>query len=144
MSSGEPKIPVEGEQPERIIVGETGLQKNLGYENRLFADRCESHLIMDGRHTNRHEGLHGGIHAILLDSACGFAASRALSDDGSQLVVTLSLNTNYLAPPKDDHIYAVARVTRAGRSVVYTEGKVFDGQKRLLATGSAVLKKVGG
>jgi len=141
--SGEPQVPINGETPERIIVGETGLQKNLGYENRIFADRCESHLIMDDRHTNRRDGLHGGIHAILLDSACGFAASRAFSDDGSQLVVTLSLNTNYLAPPKDNHIYAVARVSHAGRSVVYTEGKVFDGQDRLLATGTAVLKKVG-
>ena len=140
---GKPQIPVEGEQPERIVAGETGLQKNLGYENRVFADRCETHLIMDGRHTNRHDNLHGGIHAIILDSACGFAASRALSDDASQLVVTLALNTNYLAPPKDDHIYAVARVTRAGRSVVYTEGKVFDGQDTLLATGTSVLKKIG-
>ncbi len=131
------------QQPERIIIGETGLQRTLSYENRLFADRCETHLVIDDRHTNRHGGLHGGIHAILLDSACGFAASRALSDDGSQLVVTLSLNTNYLAAAKDENIHAVARVTKAGRSVVYTEGKVYDGQDNLLATGSAVLKKVG-
>ena len=130
-------------QPERIIAGETGLQKNLGYENRLYADRCETHMTMDERHTNRHNGLHGGIHAILLDSACGFAASRALSADGSQLVVTLSLNTNYLAAAKHPPIYAVARVSRAGRSIVYTEGRVFDGADNLLATGTAVLKKVG-
>lgn len=133
----------EAEQPEQVIIGETGLQRSLGYENRLYADRCETHLIMDERHTNRHGGLHGGIHAILLDSACGFAASRSLSDDGSQLVVTLALNTNYLSAAKDPHIYAVARVSRAGRSVVYTEGRVFDGQDNLLATGTAVLKKVG-
>jgi acyl-coenzyme A thioesterase 13 len=131
------------EQPERIIAGETGLQKNLGYENRLYADRCKTHLIMDERHTNRHDGLHGGIHAILLDSACGFAASRALSDDGRQLVVTLALNINYLSLASDPHIHAVARVTRAGRSVVYAEGKVFDGTDTLLATGTAVLKKAG-
>lgn len=130
------------EQPERVIAGETGLQKNLGYENRLFADRCETHMVMDDRHTNRHGSLHGGLHAILLDSACGFAASRALSDDGSQLVVTLSLNTNYLAAPKDKHVYAVASVTLAGRSIIYTEGKVYDGRNNLLATGTAVLKKI--
>ncbi|MGI9364191.1 MAG: PaaI family thioesterase [Rhizobiaceae bacterium] len=131
------------EHPERIIAGETGLQRNLGYENRLYADRCETHMVMDERHTNRHDSLHGGIHAILLDSACGFAASRALSDDGSQLVVTLSLNTNYLFAPKDKNIHAVARVTRAGRSIIYTEGKVYDGKNNLLATGTAVLKKIG-
>lgn len=136
------KPPMEGEQPERIIAGETGLQKSLDYENRIFPDRCETHMMMDGRHTNRHNSLHGGIHAILLDSACGMAASRASSDDASQLVVTLSLNTNYLAAPKHDHIYAVAQVSRAGRSVIYADGKVFDGAGNLLATGSSVLKKV--
>ena len=137
------QIPEDGEQPERIIAGETGLQKNLGYENRIYADRCETHMLMDGRHTNRHDTLHGGIHAILLDSARGMAASRASSDDAGQLVVTLSLNTNYLAVPKHEHIYAISRVSRAGRSVIYADGQVFDGTGRLLATGSAVLKKVG-
>ncbi|MCJ8310708.1 MAG: PaaI family thioesterase [Rhizobiaceae bacterium] len=136
------QIPPDGEQPERVIAGETGLQKNLGYENRIFADRCETHMLMDGRHTNRHNSLHGGIHAILLDSACGMAASRSSSPDASQLVVTLSLNTNYLAAPQHEHIYAVAKVSRAGRSVVYADGQVFDGAGNLLATGSSVLKKI--
>ena len=136
------QIPPDGEQPERVIAGETGLQKNLGYENRIFADRCETHMLMDGRHTNRHDNLHGGIHAILLDSACGMAASRSSSPDVSQLVVTLSLNTNYLAAPEHPHIYAVGRVSRAGRSVIYADGQVFDGAGNLLATGSSVLKKI--
>lgn len=130
------------EQPERIIRAETGLQKELGYEHRIYADRCETHLVMDHRHTNRHGGLHGGLHAILLDSACGFAASRALSDDASQLVTTVSLTTNYVALAKDGYIHAVGRVTKAGRSMVFTQGQVFDGQGTLLATGSSVLKAV--
>ena len=99
-------------------------------------------MMMDTRHTNRHESLHGGIHAILLDSACGMAASRSVTDDVSQLVVTLSLNTNYLAAPDHPHIYAVAKVTRAGRSIIYAAGEVFDGNGRLLATGSAILKRI--
>lgn len=131
------------EKPERVIEGETGLQRNLGYVNHLYADRCETHLTIDDRHRNRQAGLHGGIHAILLDSACGFAASRALSPHGSQKVVTLSLTTNYLAPAKGEHVYAVGRVTRAGRSVVYADGKIFDNEDNLLATGSGVFKKVG-
>ena len=129
--------------PERIVIGETGLQKALTYEHRIYADRTESHLVMDERHTNRHGGLHGGIHAILMDSACGFAASRALSDDASQLVTTVSLTTNYVALAKDSNIHAVGRVSRAGRSIVYVNGEVFDGQGNLLATGTSILKKVG-
>ncbi|MEM9733421.1 MAG: PaaI family thioesterase [Pseudomonadota bacterium] len=131
------------EKPERIIRAETGLQRALGYEHRIYSDRCETHLIMDHRHTNRHNGLHGGIHAILLDSACGFAASRALSEDASQLVTTVSLTTNYVALAQDNQIHAVGRVTKAGRSMVFAEGEVRDGQGTLLATGSSVLKAVG-
>ena len=133
----------DGEKPEKIVTGETGLQENLGYEHHIFADRCETHLVMDGRHTNRHGGLHGGLHSVLLDSACGFAASRALSDDAEQLVVTLSQTTNFLAVSKDLNIRTIGRVTRAGRSVVYATGEVYDGTGKLLSTGSCVFKKVG-
>ncbi|MEL7230067.1 MAG: PaaI family thioesterase [Pseudomonadota bacterium] len=129
-------------KPERIIRAETGLQCELGYEHHIYADRCETHLVMDHRHTNRHGGLHGGIHAILLDSACGFAASRALSEDASQLVTTVSLTTNYVGLAKDDRVFAVGRVTKAGRSMVFAEGEVRDGLGTLLATGSSVLKAV--
>ena len=131
------------ETPEKIIHGETGLQQNLGYVNHIYPDRCETHLQMDGRHTNRHSGLHGGIHAILLDSACGFAASRGFSEKADQLVVTLSLTTNYLGPAGDTNIRAIGRLTRAGRSIAYANGEIYDGKGTLLATGSGVFKKIG-
>jgi len=115
-------IPAPTEIPERVIGGETGLQRVLDYEHRVY--------------------VHGGMHAILLDSACGFAASRALSDDASQLVTTVTLTTNYVGLAQDENIHAVGRVTRAGRSIVHTFGEVFDGQGNLLATATSVLKKV--
>lgn len=132
----------KSDQPEQVIRAETGLQSTLDYEHRIYADRCETHLVMDHRHKNRHNGLHGGMHAIILDSACGFAASRALSDDASQLVTTVTLTTNYVGLAQDENIHAVGRVTKAGRSIVNTYGEVFDGQGNLLATATSVLKKV--
>ncbi|MDD9911056.1 MAG: PaaI family thioesterase [Ahrensia sp.] len=131
------------DRPERIIASETGLQKALGYVNHLHADRCETHVDIEAKHTNRSDMLHGGIHAILLDSACGFAASRALSDDGNQLIVTLSLTTNYLAAAKEGRVTATGRVTHAGRSIVYAAGEVRHENGDLLATGSGVFKRVG-
>lgn len=132
------------ETPEQIIGDETGLQRALSYVNHVFADRTETHLTMDERHTNRHGTLHGGIFTMLLDSACGFAASRALSDDADQKVVTLTLTVNYLAQPKSDHVFAVGKVSRAGGSVVYSNGEIFDDEGTLLATGSGVFKRVRG
>jgi len=131
------------DEPERIVAGETGLQQALGYVNHLYADRCETHLEIGAEQRDRSEMLHGGIHAILLDSACGFAASRALSEDGNQLIVTLSLTTNYLAAAKEGLLVATGRVTRAGRSIVYAAGEVRDEKGELLATGNGVFKKVG-
>ncbi len=133
---------MDSKSPERIIADETGQQRTLGYVHHLYGDRCETIMEMDDRHTNRHGGLHGGINAILLDSACGFAASRAWSDDGSQLVVTLSLTTNFLAPAKSGPIKAIGRVSHAGQSVAYADGQVFDGNGILIATGSGVFKRV--
>ena len=52
-------------------------------------------------------------------------------------------NTNYVALAKDSNIHAVGRISRAGRSIVYVNGEVFDGQGNLLATGTSILKKVG-
>jgi len=130
------------EKAERVIGDETGLQRSLSYVNHVFADRTETHLTMDDRHTNRHGTLHGGIYSIILDSACGFAASRALSDDASQKVVTLTLTVNYLAQPKTKHVYAVGKVSRAGGSVVYSNGEILDDEGTVIATASGVFKRV--
>jgi len=132
---------MQKEMPEQIVDSETGLQRAIAYVNHVYADRTETHLEMDERHTNRHGSLHGGIYSILMDSACGFAASRSFSSDASQLVFTVSFTTNYLAAAKAGHVYAVGRVSRAGRSVAFCNGEVFDSEGTLVATGTGVFKK---
>ncbi len=134
MSASPPK-------PEQIVADETGLQRALGYVNHIYADRTETHLDMDDRHTNRHGSLHGGIYSMILDSACGFSASRALSPDASQKVFTVSLTVNYLAGVPSGKVHAVGRVTFAGRSIVYAAGEVIDEAGTLVATGTGVFKK---
>lgn len=128
------------ETAEKIVTAETGAQRALGYVNHIFADRSETRLTLDDRHTNRHGTLHGGLATTLLDSACGFAASRALSDDTTQLVITLSFATNYLAPGQGPNITAIGRVRRAGKNIVYCDGDLVDDDGTLIATGSGVFK----
>ena len=130
------------DEPEQIIVGETGLQQSLGYVNHIYADRTETTIEFDERHGNRHGGLHGGVYSMLLDSSCGFAASRSLSDKADQLVVTLTLTTNYLAPVRAGTVRAISRATGGGKSVVYASGEVFDDDGNLVATGSGVFKAI--
>lgn len=130
------------DKPEKIVSGETGAQRALGYSNHVYADRTETRMTLDERHSNRHGTLHGGLATVLLDSACGFAASRALSEDTTQLVITLSFATNYLAPGRGPNVKAIGRVRRAGFNVVYCDGDLVDDDGTLIATGSGVFKAV--
>ena len=130
------------ETPERIVADETGAQRALGYVHHVFADRTETRLTLDDRHTNRHGTLHGGLATMMLDSACGFAASRHFSDDASQLVVTLSFTTNYLAASRGRELTATGRFTGGGRSVAYCEGRLTDDENVLIATATGVFKRI--
>ena len=128
--------------PERVVADETGAQRALGYVHHIFPDRTETHLTLDDRHTNRHGTLHGGLATMMLDSACGFAASRHFSEDTGQLVVTLSFTTNYLAASSGPHVVATGRVTGGGRSVAYCEGRLTDDDGLLIATATGVFKRL--
>ena len=123
-----------------VFAGMHGLQQTLGYEAHVFADRTEVHLNVDSRHLNTQNHLHGGLFSVILDSACGFAASRAISPDASQRVVTVSLTTNYLAPGKPGAIVARGDVVRAGKRTIFCEGKVFDSAGTVLATATGVFR----
>lgn len=127
-----------------VFHDDMGLQKTLGYITHVYADRTELHLDVDERHLNRAGLLHGGIFCVLLDSACGYAASRSLSEDASQRVVTLTLNTSYLAPGHPGTIHTIARVTGGGSKTLFTEGKVVDAEGKILATATAVMRRISG
>jgi len=130
------------EEPERIIRNDSGAQTLIGYEIRIFADRTEAILPLEERHLNRQGFLHGGLFALLLDSCCGYAASRAMKDDASQKVVTLNLQTNYLAPGSGKLVKATGKVTKAGRSIIFADGHVCDEHGTILVTGNCTFKAV--
>ncbi len=121
-----------------------GLQDTLGYITHVYSDRTELHLDVNDSHLNRAGLLHGGIFSVLLDSACGYAASRHLSQDVSVRVVTLTLTTNYLAPGKKGLVRAIGRVTGGGKTTIFTKGEVLDAAGTTLATCSAIMRRVSG
>ena len=121
-----------------------GLQDTLGYVTHVYSDRTELHLDVTACHLNRAGFLHGGIFSVLLDSACGYAASRHLSEDVSVRVVTLTLTTNYLAPCGPGPICAIGRVSGGGAKTIFTSGEVFDGKGKKLATCSAIMRRIAG
>lgn len=100
-------------------------------------------LTVEEKHLNRNGTLQGGIHAMMLDAAAGFAASRYLSGDAPKVtpVVTLSLTSNFLAPAPLGEVIATGHVVGGGRKVVYANADIRDAAGRLLSQGSGVFKR---
>lgn len=125
-----------------VIDSDSAVMRHMGYVANVFADRAEISLTIEDHHRNRRDVLHGGILAMVLDSALGYAASRHLAEDASVHVVTLSLTTNFLAPAEGGTIRAVGRVTGGGYKTVFAEGEVVDEAGSILATATGVFKRV--
>lgn len=79
---------------------------------------------------------HGGILAVLLDTAMGVLAnSKCPPGFGA---VTTTLNIHYLTVADEEEIQAEARIIRQGRHTMVVEGTIVqkDGKQIALATGS--------
>ncbi len=90
-------------------------------------------------HLNHWEGIeqqhgyvHGGVVAMVADSAAGYAAMTVTPPQTSVLSVEFKLNL--LAPADGDCLIARGSVVRAGRTLIVTQAEVFSvhgGERRL-------------
>lgn len=94
-------------------------------------------LVLGPEHQNNLGVTHGGLIATLLDVAMGTAARLELG----QPVMTLSMQSNFLAPGRGV-LNAEGRLLRAGRSIAYCEVTITGPEDEIVATGSAVMKIV--
>ena len=89
----------------------------------------------DERLTQQHGFLHAGVVATVVDSACGYAAYTASTDDVD--VLTVELKINLLEPATGRRFLARGRVVRAGRRLTVCRGEVVSyddaGEERLIA-----------
>jgi len=90
----------------------------------------------EARHCNRHGIVHGGLMMTMIDLTMVVAAKQHREEQ----LVTVSLNSEFVAAGQADEIIeAEAEVIRRTRSLAFTRGRVFVGERTLL-TASAVLK----
>lgn len=129
-----------------LIVDETGTQRLVGYTLDVGQPdrRARCRLLVDDRHTNRHGVLHGGIAAMLLDSACGATASLTVDDSGRRPFLTISLTVDFVGAGRPGGVTATGRVVGGGRSLLFVAGDLVHDDGTLIATASGVFKRVPG
>ncbi len=117
------------------------LQHALGYRltewSRDFA-RVEADFtdLLKNR-----QGLpHGGIHALLLDTAMGYAGCYTGVAGQQQNALTLSMTVNYIGQLQGTRLIATGRRTGGGRKVFFTEADVTDDTGARLATATGVFR----
>ena len=91
----------------------------------------------------QHGLFHGGIAAMIADSAGGYAA-LTLAPAGSE-VLTVEFKLNLMAPAKGDRLEATGQVVRAGRTLTICEltvSVVADGRATETARGLQTIMRI--
>jgi len=130
--------------PDRRIDGETGAQRLIGWVVELRADTGAQLVLNVGdQHTNRHGVLHGGIMAMLLDSASGYTGAFHFDPASLPQMLSLSFTTQFLAPVAAGQVVtARGQVTGGGRSTLYINAQLHDATGQLAATSTGVYRRV--
>ncbi|AXC50484.1 PaaI family thioesterase [Paracoccus suum] len=133
-----------GDEGNGLILDETGTQRLVGYVLDIGQPdrRARCRLVVGPEHTNRHGVLHGGIAAMLLDSASGATASLTVDSTGRQPFLTVSLNVDFLAAGLFGEVTATGRATGGGRSLQFIASELVHADGTLIATASGVFKRV--
>lgn len=116
----------------------------VGYDIDLRAGDGSARVILDiaPKHLNRNGTLHGGIISMLLDAAAGFAASRRATPTEFAHVVTISLNTQFVAAVRSGQVIATGRLTGGGMKIVHSGAALHDADGGLLASATGVFKRL--
>ena len=119
------------------------LQEYLGMElssTEVGAGTTTLHL--DDQHANPNGVAHGAVLFALVDTAMGRATMSVI--DSNFYCASVELSLRFIRPASDGKLVAEATVVKRGRSIVHLEGRVHDGDDRLIATSSGTFAILGG
>ena len=98
-------------------------------------------IFETGKHLrNKWGAIQGGMIAAMMDDVTALAAGLQL--DWGQIVPTLEMKVNYIAPCRPGKIRGTASTVRRGKSVIFIEGALYNEDGALAATGSATFSVV--
>ena len=111
--------------------------ETLGYDVvEAASGRVVVAIVPTDRHLNPSGTVHGGLAATLLDSCMGLAIQTTLARGLTQTTVEFKISLLRPITPKTGLIRAEGLVLNAGRRVGTAEGRITDGNGRLLAHGT--------
>jgi 1,4-dihydroxy-2-naphthoyl-CoA hydrolase len=85
--------------------------------------------------------LHGGVSALLAESAASLGASLAVGSD--RQVVGIEINASHLRSLRDGHLTATATPLRAGRTVQVWSISLTDDEQRVICQARCTLAVLG-
>ncbi|WP_295145444.1 PaaI family thioesterase [uncultured Reyranella sp.] len=113
------------------------IAETLGYDVVEAANgRVVVAIVPTDRHLNPSGTVHGGLAATLLDSCMGLAIQTTLAKGLAQTTVEFKISLLRPITPETGLIRAEGLVLNAGRRVGTAEGRITDGNGRLLAHGT--------
>jgi uncharacterized protein (TIGR00369 family) len=88
-------------------------------------------MDVEERHVNLQGFVHGGMLAILADTACGLSIRSAM--EPGRLHVTTDLDIHFLSPAGPGRLLGRGQAVKVGRSLAFAEASIEDEEGRLLA-----------
>ncbi|MEM6438896.1 MAG: PaaI family thioesterase [Pseudomonadota bacterium] len=117
------------------------LQRLLGHAVTAWSEGfARVEMPLREMHGNRHGIPHGGVHATLLDTACGYAGAWTGDPDRPRHCMTLTLTVNYVGRATGERLIAEARVVGGGRRSFFAEAELRDEHGVLVATATSALR----
>lgn len=95
--------------------------------------------------TQQHGFFHGGVTAMIADSAAGYAAYTLF--DAASTILTVEFKINLVAPAEGERLLASGRVRKAGRTLTICEFEVVATKRdrsAVCALGLATLMQLAG
>jgi uncharacterized protein (TIGR00369 family) len=103
----------------------------------------EGMVVVQARPSQRHINpagiVQGGYMAAVLDAACGCAVHSVLAPDTGFSTLELKIAYHCAVTSGTGVVRAEGRVLSSGRRAAFSEAKLFDADKRLLASASSSL-----
>jgi uncharacterized protein (TIGR00369 family) len=116
---------------------------NLGFTLEKFENgHSELHFKPRAEHLNSFDITHGGAVMTLLDVVMATAARSVEPDMG---VVTIEMKTSFMRPAKiseGENLVAKGLLLLRTKTMIFTEGKVYDAAGQLCAHATGTFKYV--